>query len=678
MRVSVAAIGAVSLGSHVLAEAPLNIVGIPVIKEIADIDGQWKFDACHKVDSAVDGLIWPCASQLRTRVKFCPQVATTAAQRIAQRDCLCGVGSSFLVDAVACSECKVQNGLQPATQREHWTQYYNEVGDKYCKRSEVPLSFEAFTEELNNRMPVPEGGQNLNQHVGVVDPRIYYESAHLPVPKTQGAGKFTPAPTEVGHNDTAPVAVTDPLAGQVKVPVFIVVVNLPSANETNTASIRPTTPVSTSAPFRNTTQPTSTFLTITTTSSSTSSTTTSINVLPATSVVAAPGTVSGPVEEHTVVIDGQRCVVLIMWIIVDCSPKVDAGGNFAIDFENTGIDKTEPVMKLENGAQFDKVKDAMADAGKNEMLAEQAKQRVDTAAPVVAAPDNASNKELLPAKQSTGGSKGPSSNEIICPDGTEIIKGPSGGSEAGASAPVGTIKPIAANLAQDSSKPAQDSSNPAQNAGNPAQNAGNPAQNSANPAQNSANPAQDSGKPAQDSSSPAQDFGKPAQDSSKPAQNAGKPAQNAGKPSQDAANPAQNSANPAQNSSSRPGSSVGPSDAPACVCPATSTAPATPDAKEICTKSDKTKNDCLALCDDDVRSCLCSEASFAHLRFFDEAIICARRDVDARQGEFEAQIFFEVKARYCQHKQFGNDFAAAYASVDGEWREARNPNPILS
>ncbi len=602
MRFSIATIGAVTLGSGVMAQAEQakNIVGIPVLKEIEEVEGQWKFDACHKVDSAVDGLIWPCASQLRTRVKFCPKSATTAESRIAQRECLCADPSSFLADAVACSECKMQNGLQPERQREHWIKYYKEVDDKYCQPKDVPLSFEQFSTDLNNKMPVPEGGRNFNLHVGkVIDPRAYYKSAKLEVPNVQGAGKFISAKAEAGNNN-ATVVVSDPLAGQVRVPVFIAVENLPTANDTKTTSaIRPIS----SAPFRNNTasirpfSSASTFLTSTKTSSTASS---SASLLPATTLAPAPDSVSGPVEEHIIVIDGQRCVVLIMWVIVDCSPKMDAAGNFAIDFKNIGVDKKEPVMMVENGSQFDKIKDAMPDAGKDQKLAEQCKERVGTVAPVVAAPG--SSKVALPAEQGAGESSIPSSkknngssgsqpadNQESCPDATEIPKtqnSPSVGSKAGVSAPNGA-KPTTGG-------------------------------------------------------SPTQKLG------STPAKNSG--------------------ITPAQN---------GQPDNEDCICPTDSAASTTLDATEICTKKVKTETDCRALSGEDVRKCLCSEAGFENLRFFDEAIICSRRSGDLRQGEFEAQVFFETKSRYCERKQFGNDFTAAYESVNSQWREARAPTAIL-
>lgn len=603
MRLSIAAISTVTLGSGVMAqvEEAKNIVGIPVLKEIEEVEGQWKFDACHKVDSAVDGLIWPCASQLRTLVKFCPKSATTAEERIAQRDCLCADPSSFLADAVACSECKMQNGLQPEKQREHWIKYYKEVDDKYCQPKDVPLSFEQFSTDLNNKMPVPEGGRNFNLHVGkVIDPRVYYTSAKLEVPKAQSAGKFTPAKVQTGNNNATGV-VMDPLAGQVRVPVFIAVENLPTVNDTHTtSSMRPIS----SAPFQNNTASVrlstsaSTFLTSTKTSSTASSRT---SLLPATTPAPAPDNASGPLEEHIVVIDGQRCVVLIMWVIVDCSPKMDAAGKFAIEFKNIGVDKKGSVMKIENAVQFDKIKDAMPDAGKDQKLAEQCKERVGTSAPVVISPG--SSKVSLPAKQGAAESgvpspkknKGtfggrPADNQEIWPEDTEIPKtqmGPSGGSEAGVSAPNGAKSPSSAGSAQNSGSTAP------------------------------------------------------------------------------------------QNSSGRPGNSNGQLDNKDCICPAASAPYTTLDATEICAKKVRTETDCRARSGEDVRKCLCSEPGFESLRFFDEAIICSRRSGDLRQGEFEAQVFFETKFRYCERKQFGGDFAAAYESVNSEWREARAPTALL-
>ncbi|KAM3503055.1 hypothetical protein MY11210_008854 [Beauveria gryllotalpidicola] len=576
MRVNVATIGAVTLGSSVMAQsAP-----------------EWSLDACHKVDSAVEGFIWPCASQLKITNMLCPLSASTEEERIAQRDCLCGEGSSFLQDAVACSECKVQNGLQPDVQRGYWIEHFKQVREKYCQAKDVPLEYNEFRKQLEKQNPVPSGGNFKNIHDGkVIEPKSYYGSD---VPEKQGAAKA--APVDNSDKGAGIPPMVDELAGQVKVPVFVAIAN-PSENKTepikptsalfqnSTASIRPTSVVS-SVP--------STFLTVT--SNSGGSATTSL--LPASSVVPAPGTVPGPVEEHIIIIAGKPCVVYIVWIIVGCAPQTDAAGNFAIDYQTVGVDKKEPVVMLDNSEQFDKIKDAIPDGGKEEKLAEEVKQSVGTESAVVPAPGK--NKDLPPVKGSTG-SQPANANDEECEDvGSEGV------------VPVG-------QGSQPSSKPNHDSSIAPS-------------------------------KPNHDSSSAPS---KPNHDSE------------ASVPSKGGQVSGSAPSNPGTNTCE-------------CECPSTIAASSDRDATEICAKKVDTESRCNKLSGDKVKQCLCSEGEFANEHFFNEAIICARRSGDVRQSEFEAQILFETKFRFCMtENSFGNSLSAAYQSVGNDWREGKNVNDLI-
>ncbi|KAM3555368.1 hypothetical protein ARSEF4850_006034 [Beauveria asiatica] len=611
MRVNAATIGAVTLGSSVMAQSAPVVDGPVRTTDLKDLEalGEWALDACHKVDSAFNGFIWPCASQLKTSVKLCPTFAGTEKERIDQRDCLCGEGSSFVQDAVACSECKVQNGLQPDVQRGYWIKYYKEVDEKYCQPKEVPVSFDDFKTQLDAKMPIPKGGKKVNQHENkVIDPRTYYGAN---VPKKQGAGK---APAVVNSDkDVARPPKADRLAGQVTVPCFVAISDLPTAGENKTEeSIKPTT----SAPFQNgtaTIRPTaslpSTFLTVTTSDLAGSPTTT---LLPSSSVVPAPGTVPGPVEEYIIIIAGKPCVVYVVWVIVDCTPQTDAAGNFSIGYETVGIDENEPPVMLENNEQFEKVKDAIPDAGKDQKLAEDVKQHVGTASPVVPAPAPAAgkNKNLPPVKGSTGETKLPSGSQPVhdeeecevVEDVPQMQKGPNGGSDA--------VVPVGQGSQPSTGKPGQSlPSTPGQNSGSGPSNSGSGPSNSG------------SG------------------------------------PSHSDSTPSNTGSNTCE-----------------CECPSTiSTATSSDrDSTEICKKKVETEDRCKALSGDEAKKCLCSSS------FFDEAIKCARRTGDVRQSEFEAQILFETKYRFCMtDNSFGNSVGAAYKKVDDEWRAARNPNAIL-
>ncbi|KAM3450527.1 hypothetical protein MY3296_005990 [Beauveria thailandica] len=639
MRVNAATIGAVTLGSSVMAQSAPVVNGPVGTTDLKDLEalGSWTLDACHKLDSAFNGLIWPCASQLKTAVKLCPTFASTEEERIAQRDCLCGEGSSFLQDAVACSECKVQNGLQPDVQRNYWIKYYKEVDEKYCQAKDVPLEFDKFRIQLNEKMPIPEGGKNVNQHVGkVIDPKTYYGDN---VPKKQGAGK---APAVVNSDkDVALPPKTDPLAGQVKVPCFVAISDLPTGAENKSEQpIKPTT----SAPFQNgtaTIRPTgslpSTFLTVTTSDLAGSPTTT---LLPSSSVVPAPGTVPGPVEEYIIIIAGKRCVVYIVWVIVNCTPQTDAAGNFSIGYEPVGIDENEPAVMLENNEQFEKVKDAIPDAGKDQKLAEDVKKHVGTASPVVPAPAPAAgkNKNLPPVKGSTGETKVPSGSQPVneeeecevVEDVAQMQKGPNGGSDA--------VVPVGQGSQPSTGKPGQSlPSTPGQNSGS---------------------------GPSHSGSGPSSSGNGPSSSGNGPSSSGSGPSHSGSGPSHSGSTPSHSDSTP-----SNTGSNTCECECPSTIATATSSDRVHP---AICDTKEKTEKACNDLPKDEVKKCLCSSS------FFDEAIKCARRTGDVRQSEFEAQILFETKYRFCMtDNSFGNSVGAAYKNVDDEWRAARNPNDLL-
>ncbi|KAK8143567.1 hypothetical protein G3M48_007062 [Beauveria asiatica] len=608
MRVNAATIGAVTLGSSVMAQSAPVVDGPVGTTDLKDLEalGRYTRDACHKVDSAFNDFIWPCASQLKTSVKLCPTFAGTEKERIDQRDCLCGEGSSFVQDAVACSECKVQNGLQPAVQRDYWINYYKEVDEGYCQPKEVPLSFDDFRTQLDAKMPIPKGGENVNQHENkVIDPKTYYGAN---VPKKQGAGK---APAVVNSDkDVARPPKTDRLAGQVTVPYFVSCSDLPTAVENKTEEpINPTT----SAPFQNgtaTIRPTgslpSTFLTVTTSNLAGSPTTT---LLPSSSVIPAPDTVT-------------RCVAYIVWVIVDCIPQTDAAGNFGIGYETVGIDENEPAVMLENNEQFEKVKDAIPDAGKDQKLAEDVKQHVGNASPVV--PAAGKNKNLPPVKGSTGETKVPSGSQPVhdeeecevVEDVPQMQKDPNGGSDA--------VVPVGQGSQPSTGKPGQSlPSTPGQNSG----------------------------------SGPSHSGSGPSNSGSGPSNSGSGPSNSGSGPSNSGSGPSNTGSNTCE-----------------CECPSTIATATSSDrgSTEICKKKVETEDRCKALSGDEAKKCLCSSS------FFDEAIKCARRTGDVRQSEFEAQILFETKYRFCMtDNSFGNSVGAAYKKVDDEWRAARNPNAIL-
>ncbi|KAH0592002.1 hypothetical protein MHUMG1_10297 [Metarhizium humberi] len=396
MKSLVTALSAATLATSVAAQATDLATALEPAKDIIPIipsdtmkkiEGEWKYDACHKIDTSVaGGFIWPCASQLKI-LESCPKSAETAEERKAQRDCICGKGSSFLQDAVACSECKTQNGLQP-DQRDFWKRYFGVVDKEYCQSGDVAVNYKEFTTKLlTDRMKLPEGviaGNSLNGQIG--NPRDYYTLAKVAVPEKQGPGKYTPAAPQPGVNDnTGNADISDPVAGQVVVPAFVAV----EVNEPSGANTAPVTPLTPSAPGS---QPTT--LMRVTSGDSTAAATASLS--PSSSLVPASGSNGGADVAHIILINGKLCHVYIIWVIIDCAPKKDAQGNLYIDYKNTGIDNTKPVSMLEKKEQFDKISDTTPDASKDKNCANQLKDIVGTEANVVAASEN--NKPLPPPK----------------------------------------------------------------------------------------------------------------------------------------------------------------------------------------------------------------------------------------------------------------------------------------
>ncbi|KGQ05683.1 hypothetical protein BBAD15_g9061 [Beauveria bassiana D1-5] len=612
MRINAVTIGAVTLGSHVMAQgskpikepaSKIDRIEIPEAFNQLDV---WKFDACHKVDSQVGDLIWPCASKMRTEMALCPTNPTNAEEREAQRQCLCGEGSSLLQDAAACVQCKRENGLQADSHKQFWSDYYKEVDEKYCKVPNPAESYQAFIAALNQRRPEPAAGNNLNRLIGVVaDPKSYYETAGVEVPKKQGAGKVTPAAPKPGNGKnstvvpvatatpTATAAPVAPVIDQVKVPVMIAVADQPAAGQdkTSTSSIS-------SAPFKNgtaTIRPTpSTFVTITTSSSASTGTT---SLLPATTL--APGNVNGPVEEHIIDINGKPCLVYIVWVIVDCIPKFDANGNFAIGFVNKGVDKQEPPKMVEDKKQFDQVKEVICDGGKDEKLAEQAKEHVGTEGTVVQAPSDSKKQELPPVKQTAGDSKVPSSGKQ----------------------PTDGVKPV--NNEEECEVV--------------------------------------DGVPKNTPGETTPQTGKTTPQTGETTPQTGKTTPQTGKTTP-------------QTGKTTPQTGVTPgSNTCECECPTTALSTSSDRGSlDVCNKKVETENRCKAMSGAEAKQCYCSSS------FFDEAITCARRSGEVRQSEFEAQILFETKFRFCKDDStFGSDLYKAYQNVEGEWREARNPHTHL-
>ncbi|KAG8404941.1 hypothetical protein J3459_022393 [Metarhizium acridum] len=630
------AIGAATLASSVAAQVagkpavldPAKDI-IPIIPSDAlkNVEGDWKYDACHKIDTSVSGgFIWPCASQLKILVESCPTSANSAEQRKAQRDCVCGKGSSFLRDAVACSECKMQNGLQPDNQRDFWKEYYAALDKEYCQPEQVAVGYNEFARQLTERKSPPAGVITGNPLDGkIADPREYYRLAGVDVPEKQGPGKSTPAVPQPGANNNTVKAnttiVNDPVAGQVVVPAFIAVEVNNKTSGANTASVTPTPSAAGSQP--------TTLMRVTSWNSTAKATASSLS--PSSSLVPASGPNSGANLAHVILINGKLCHVYIIWVTIDCSPKKDAQGKLYIEYKNTGIDNNKPISMLEDKEQFDKIKDTMHDASKDKNCAKQLKEIVGTEAKVVTSPGN--NKPLPPPEKPTAGeSKG--SNVNAGPDTSDK--------------PVTGTKPAAGNNTPGVSSNDDDCVDEAVPSG--ANTPGNGSTNTPS---------------TQNTQSPPSG----GAETLVPGPNGTKTTPNS----------------PAQNSASTPGDQAG-SNTPVnsgsqpetkdCDCPPGSKTPERKDATEICAKKVKTETDCKKEPGENMRKCLCSEGSFKDQRFFDEAIICSRRSADCLWGEYGAQVFFQTKYLYCDLKLFGDDFAAAYKNVSDSWT-ARAPSASL-
>ncbi|KAM3508293.1 hypothetical protein MY10362_001281 [Beauveria mimosiformis] len=694
MRINAVTIGAVTLGSHVMAQGPnpikdaattIDRIEIPEAFNQLDV---WKFDACHKVDSKVGDLIWPCASKMRTEMALCPTNPTTAEERKAQRDCLCGEGSSLLQDAAACVQCKRENGLQADSHKQHWSDYYKEVDEKYCKVLDAPESYEAFIAALNQRRPEPAAGNNLNRLIGVVaDPKSYYETAGVEVPKKQGGGKFTPASPKADDdkNTTDPVAPVTPVApvvDQVKVPVFVAVADVPDAgkDESSTSSISSAAFTNTTATIRPTasldTNP-STFLTITTTSTAATGTT---SLLPATTL--PPGNVDGPVEEHIIVIAGKPCLVYVIWIIIDCVPKVDANGNFAIGFENKGIDEKEAPKMVENKEQFDKVKDVICDGSEDTKLAEQAKQHVGVEGPVVQAPSGSNKPQLPPVSKVPSGSKPvngpgnsgsqPANDEEECEVVEDVPQTVGQGSQ-----PVSGSKPVN-GPGNSGSQPANDEEE-CEVVEDVPQTVGQGSQPStgSTPSNSGSHPSNSDSTPSNSGSTPGNSGSTPSNSGSTPGNSGSHPSNSGSHPSNSGSHPSNSGSTPS-NSGSTPSNSG--SNTCECECPSTVATAFSSSSQdpEICNKKVETETACKKLKGRQMWECLCSKGEYSDkTHFFKEAVQCERRKSNLRESEFEAQILFEVNYRYCQKKMFGDDFGAAYSSVANEWRASRAPAVLV-
>ncbi|KID59230.1 uncharacterized protein G6M90_00g080330 [Metarhizium brunneum] len=393
MKYLVTALSAATLATSVAAQVatldPAEDI-IPIIPPdvLTNVQEERKYDACHKIDTSVaGGLIWPCASQLKI-LESCPKSAKTAEERKAQRDCICGKGSSFLQDAVACSECKIQNGLQPDNQRDFWKKSFGALDKEYCQSDDVAVDYKEFTKDWTP----PKGviaGNSLDGQIG--NPRDYYKQAGVAVPEKQGPGKSTPAALHPGVNDnTVNADISDPLAGQVVVPAYVAVEVNNKPSGANTAPV-------TTTPSAAGSQPTT--LVRVTSGDSTAAATASLS--PSSSLVPASGSNGGADVAHIIMINGKACHVYIIWVIIDCAPKKDAQGNLYIEYKNNGIDNNKPVSMLENKKQFDQIKDTVHDASKDDNSAKELKDIVGTEADVVAAPGN--KKPLPPPEKPASG-----------------------------------------------------------------------------------------------------------------------------------------------------------------------------------------------------------------------------------------------------------------------------------
>ncbi|KAK9445151.1 hypothetical protein VB005_00258 [Metarhizium brunneum] len=736
MKSLVTALSAATLATSVAAQAtaldPAKDI-IPIIPSdvLKNVQEERKYDACHKIDTSVaGGFIWPCASQLKI-LESCPKSAKTAEERKAQRDCICGKGSSFLQDAVACSECKIQNGLQPGNQLDFWKDYFGAMDKKYCQSDDVAVDYQEFTKDLKP----PEGviaGNSLDSKIG--NPRDYYKQAGVAVPEKQGPGKSTPAAPQPGVNDnTVNADISDSLAGQVVVPALVAVEVNNKPSGANTAPVTPTPSAAGSQP---------TTLMRVTSGDSIAAATASLS--PSSSLVPASGSNGGADVAHIILINGKLCHVYIIWVIIDYAPKKDAQGNLYIDYKNTGIDKNKPISMLENKVQYDQIKDTIPDASKDEKCANELKDIVGTKADVVAA---AGNKKPLPPpeKPAAGESQAPNgaagsgtSDEPVTgttvntPDVSDdkdecVDEDLTGGANTPDNGSTNTHNPEnipsgGTGTGAPNKKPAADNNTPAmsdnedecvnEDLTNGANTPDNGSTNFSN-TQNTQNPP--SGGAETVVSSPEGTMKNPnTQHTENPPsggaetvvsgledtmKNPNTPqgtektpsTQNAPSGGADTVAPGPNGTKttpnaPAQNSAGTPGGQTG-SNTPSnsgsqsetkdCECASGSKAPERKDADEICAKREKTETDCNKESGENMRKCFCSEGSFQNQRFFEEAITCSRRSGNCLLEEYGAQVFFQIKYLYCDLKLFGNDYVAAYKNVSDSWGRERAPTASL-
>ncbi|KID94373.1 hypothetical protein MAJ_09650, partial [Metarhizium majus ARSEF 297] len=658
MKSLVTALSAATLATSVAAQVtaldPTTDI-IPIIPSDAlkSMSRATTYDACHKIDTSVaGGFIWPCASQLKITVESCPTWANTTEQRKAQRDCICGKGSSFLQDAVACSECKIQNAFQPDIQREFWKEYYGAMDKEYCQSDDVAVDYKTFVQQLQARKSPPQGGKISNSLVGQIgNPREYYTLAGVAVPEKQGPGKSTPAVPQPGVNNTVNANVNDPVAGQVVIPAFVAVEVNNKTSGANTASVTPTPSAAGSQP--------TTLMRVTS------------SLSPSSSLVPASGPNGGADVAHVILINGKLCHVYIIWVIIDCAPNKDAQGKLYIEYKNTGIDNNKPVSMLENKEQFDNIKDTMHDASKDKNCAKQLKDIVGTEAEVVAAPGN--NKTLPPPeKPAVGESEGP--NGAAGPGTSDKpVTGTTGNNTPNVSddedESVDEDVPSGANTPDNGSTNIPNTQNTqnknTQNIQNPPSGGAETVVSGPEGTMKAPNTPQGSEKTPNTQNTPSGGAETVAPGSNGTKMNPNAPVQNSA------------STHGGQTSSNTPSNSGSQSETKDCECPSGSKAPERKDATEICAKKVKTETDCKKESGENLRKCFCSEGSFQNQRFFDEAIICSRRSDDCLWGEFGAQVFFQTKYLYCDLKLFGNDFAAAYKNVSDSWRDARAPTAAL-
>lgn len=184
-----------------------------------------EMDACHKRDTRPKtGPNYPCVAQAWIE-HTCRVNGTTPEHLAAQRDCMCGEGSSFFQDAVACSSCKTGYALQGVAEHQFWQSFYGKLQDSYCGAKELEGNFVAYYEkaEPQKNYPPPMGQppnivENKFGPIGVVQVKTYYPNA----PETQGPGKFTPVPPK-SENDATPASSGVTVDGLLNAPALVLV-----------------------------------------------------------------------------------------------------------------------------------------------------------------------------------------------------------------------------------------------------------------------------------------------------------------------------------------------------------------------------------------------------------------------------------------------------------------------